>query len=586
MLFSLLKYWKKFYQICNNQFIKCYNKIYFYSLLNYVPDPIVIIQDEKPVYQNLSCEKLLGTCFKTNPPRHFLDEVAPEDRELAQEYAALHLQGQATPELFTLHLLARDGRRVAVESHAHAITYQGRPAILAVQRDISNRLRLEAQRSRQQVAIERQRAEDTLRESEASYRALLEGSIQGLFIHIDGTIQFANLAIVRMFGYAATEDLIGQDGSIFIAPEEMERMAGYRQARLRGETAPNHYEYRGIKRDGTRIWVEYLASRVMWEGKPAVMATFLDITERKQAEATLIEAKEAAEVAAMAKSAFLASMSHEIRTPMNGVIGMTGLLLDTPLDTTQLDFVETIRRSGDALLTIINDILDFSKIEAGKIELEILEFDLRTAIEDVLDLLAEQAASKGLEIGALVPPELPTWLAGDTGRLRQVLTNLVSNAIKFTEHGEVIVQVSRVEQTAEEVQLRFEVSDTGIGIPLDVQSRLFQAFTQADASTTRKYGGTGLGLAISRRLVELMGGTMGVESTPGEGSTFWFTTQVQLGLNPPSDSPPHPSQSLCGVRVLCVDDNETNRRIFEMQLHAWGMEVVCVADGPSTAWPK
>ncbi len=196
-------------------------------------------------------------------------------------------------------------------------------------------------------------------------------------------------------------------------------------------------------------------------------------------------------------------------------------------------------------------------------------------------MLAEQASAKDLEIGALVPPELPTGLVGDPGRLRQVLTNLVSNAIKFTERGEILVQVSCLEQRGTEALLRFEVSDTGIGIPFEVQQQLFEAFTQADASTTRKYGGTGLGLAISRRLVELMGGTIGVNSTPGEGSKFWFTSQVNIGTNRPDDIDTQEAQALCGARVLCVDDHETNRQIFNMQLRAWGMEVDCVGDGPT-----
>ncbi len=528
-------------------------------------DPIAVIQDGKRVYQNPARARLLGDRLDDAALPDFLDEVAPEDRERIRAYATQRLTGKAMPDQYTAKLVARDGRLIPVEVRPAIIDYDGRPAILVIQRDISERLHIEAQ----------------LRESEGRYRSLLEGSLQGLLIYADSVIQFTNPALALMFGYDSTEALVGQEVYIIVAPEEIERMEGYRQARLRGEPAPSHYEFLGIQRDGTRIWIECLVSRVVWDGQSAVMATFLDITERKRTETAMREAKEAAEAAAMAKSSFLAAMSHEIRTPMNGVIGMTSLLLDTPLDSTQRDFVETIRRSGDALLTIINDILDFSKIEAGKLELEVLEFDLRTAIEDILDLLAEQAASKGLEIGALVPPDLPTWLVGDAGRLRQVLTNLAGNAVKFTEHGEVVVQVSSVEQTADDVLLRFEVADTGIGIPLEAQSRLFQAFTQADVSTTRKYGGTGLGLAISRRLVELMGGAMGVESTPGEGSTFWFTVRVYIGLNPPVHTYSHPSQALCGVRVLCVDDNETNRRIFEMQLQAWGMEVDCVADGPT-----
>jgi PAS domain S-box-containing protein len=429
------------------------------------------------------------------------------------------------------------------------------------------------------IAIERQRAEDALRESEMRYRTLVEGSLQGLFIHVDGIIQFANSAIVRIFGYTKAEEFVGQNYCLLVAPEELCRLEGYRQARLRGELVPSRYEFMGLKRDGARLWLECLATLLMWDGKPAEMATILDITTRKQTEAALHKAKEAAEAAAMAKSSFLATMSHEIRTPMNGVIGMTGLLLDTPLDTTQREYVETIRRSGDTLLTIINDILDFSKIDAGKLELEVLEFDLRTAIEDTLELLAEQAAAKDLEIGVLIPPDLPTWLVGDPGRLRQVLTNLVGNAIKFTDQGEVFVKVSCVEQKTDDVLLCFEVSDTGIGIPFKAQQHLFEAFTQADTSTTRKYGGTGLGLAISRRLVELMGGKLSVNSIPGEGSIFEFTARIKVGSSPPINMDSDTAQVLRGVRVLCVDDHETKRQILSMQLSAWGMEVDCVSDG-------
>jgi two-component system sensor histidine kinase/response regulator len=387
---------------------------------------------------------------------------------------------------------------------------------------------------------------------------------------------FVNRAFLRTYGYEEC-NLIGENVSFIRSPlNSAEVTAGILPGTLAGGWQG---ELWNRKRDGTDFLILLSAAAVMdkYGNLEATVGVARDITERKRGEAELMRAREHAESATRAKSEFLSNMSHEIRTPLNGVIGMSGLLLDTELTAQQREYADIVRRSGEALLALINDILDFSKIEAGKLEIESYPFDLCEAVEDVNEMLASKAREKNIGLSLDYPPQTPRRFSGDGSRVRQIVTNLVGNAIKFTSNGSVLISVQCEAKQGEQAQMRISVSDSGVGIGPENIGRLFEKFTQVDASTTRNFGGTGLGLAISKQLVNLMGGSIGVESQPGEGSTFWFKLPLQVDTQAgPVD---RPLADLHGVHALIVDDNDVTRHVLQEQIAGWGMRHGSAAGG-------
>ena len=461
--------------------------------------------------------------------------------------------------LGTLRMLAEGANRFSQGDHAVRIAPEGAPEVGLAAEAFNN------------MANNIESLIASLGKSESKNKLLatiVEQSSEAIWtVDLAGSITSWNSGAAAMFGYPPTE-VVGR--ALKVGESTAEEEKARTQRLLEGEKFS--YDAKAMTRSGTAIDIQVAVAPLLDDNNECVgsISVARDVTQSKRSEEALRLAREAAEAANHAKSSFLARMSHEIRTPMNGVLGMTELLLETSLTSNQRKYAETVQRSGENLLGIINDLLDFSKIEAGKLELEKVDMDLRRTIEDIVDLLAERAHAKGLELACSIPSGLPTHVRGDPLRLGQVLTNLVGNAIKFTERGAIVIRVAGVEDSGTRITMRFEVSDTGLGITQEAQSRIFEEFTQADGSTTRKHGGSGLGLAISKQLVEMMGGNIHVESALGAGSTFWFTSSFEK-QETQSQQDSAPIGMLTGVRALIVEATAVNRGILHSQMSNWGM---------------
>jgi two-component system, sensor histidine kinase and response regulator len=526
-------------------------------LVEVSPDAILVHRQGKIIFVNAAGIDLLGAANGEALLGMDLRALSPDDPawgDPAIPSAGKQSGGKARD--FALRRL--DGQKIEVEAVATGFTYQDSPAVQMMIRDVT--------------AIRQQ--SEKLEASERRFRSLFENVAEGVYQSSeDGKILEANPALVEMLGYGSLDELkaidIGKD--LYVDPQDRDAV----RLLLAQEGGLSGRELRLRRKDGSVITVlENARSVPRADGEIAhYEGTLTDISQLKQAEETLMQARDQALHVSRMKSEFLANVSHEIRTPMNGVIGMADLLSETALSSEQREYADAVRRSAHYLLNIINDILDFSKIEAGRLELEAIDFDLRESMEDVVELLAEKAQEKGLDLFAQIDPRLPAHFVGDPYRIQQVVTNLVGNAIKFTHEGNVIVRVRHEGG----VKLIVEVEDTGIGVAPDMRERLFQPFTQADGSTTRKFGGTGLGLAISRQLVELMGGVIGMRAAAGQGSVFFF--ELPLPVSPSAFSLEvnlTPVVAQRRPKALLATTNPARTAAYRAALETLGMEVNCV----------
>ncbi len=529
-----------------------------YALLMLNPEGYV-------VSWNAGAERIKGYKADEIIGKHFSCFYTPEDKARGHPAEVLERASRAGKHEEEGWRMRKDGSRF----WAHLV--------LTAIRDEQGTLRGYAKVTRD--ITERKQNEEALRQSEQRFTLAFEHAAIGMaLVSLEGRWLKVNAAVCKLSGYSA-EELMQQTFQEITHPDDLDLDLANVRKLVAGEINSYRMEKRYFRKDGQIVWVLLGVSLARdKENRPLYFISQIeDITEQKEAMARQVELTAKAQAAERAKSEFLAIMSHEIRTPMNGVIGMTGILADTELNEMQRDCVRTITSSGESLLAVINDILDYSKIEVGRMEMESRSFNLRECVEEALDLFATQIRLKNLEVAYLIAPEVPVLLIGDPMRLRQVLVNLIGNAVKFTPQGEILVNVACRGRHESDHELIFSVADTGIGIPREGLPQLFQAFQQVDTSTTRRYGGTGLGLVISKRMTELMGGTMWVESEPGRGSTFFFTVKLKATVEGAAESRPASPAALASKSALIVEDTATNRRILESQLKAWELAPVSVS---------
>ena len=577
---------REFLEESENRFRTLFEQVPFISVQGYDKERNVI-------FWNSASELLYGYPAKEALGKRLEDLIIPAEK-IQEHVEAISAWIQGGPPLPPSEVMLKraDGSSVHVfSSHVLIRNVRGEKEFYAIDIDIT----------------ERKRLEEHLSSNEEKYRLLVETAQEAICVAQDERLVYFNPTVSDMLGYSDSE-LSSMHFLEMVYEDDRELLLQNYRKRLAGSGVEQSYEIRLLRKDGTVAWVELKATLIEWNGSPATLVFLNDITTQKAALRELMETNRRLELAIertrefaskadaanRAKSDFLANMSHEIRTPMNGVLGMAGLLLDTELNREQRRCAEAVRASAESLLGVLNDILDFSKIEAGKLDLERLRFDLFVMLDDFAAGMAVRAHQKKLEFICAPDPDVPSRLLGDPGRLRQILTNLVGNAIKFTSKGEVVVRVSLEEESEQSALLRFSVRDTGIGVPDEIKESVFEKFIQGDSTTTRRYGGTGLGLSISKQLVEMMGGRIGVESPPklsaenglshwseaGPGSDFFFTvrcekqpSEVESGIVVQGE--------LSGVRVLIVDDNATNREIVRAHLVSRGMRPFEAQDGAS-----
>ncbi len=525
---------------------------------------------EQELSPNRALQEMLGYSEKELSRLETWDEITPPDESAAdaKRYGEL-VQGKREKDEWEQRLIHRDGRIVVTSVRFSLLRDpSGRPQYVA---------------SLQEDITERRRTEDALRESEAYNKLLFQESIIPMLVLDCETRRYVdcNRAAAQINGYSRREELLGKTTLDVSAPTQYDGSdspsAALKRSKIGQEQGHSIFEWRHQRPDGT-VWdAEVHLTTFTYHGRKQFQLTLVDITERNLAERALRQAKELAEEATKMKSDFLANMSHEIRTPMNAILGMTHLALKTELTPKQSDYLTKTKVAAQALLGIINDVLDFSKIEAGKLDMEAANFRLDNVLENLSSVVSQKAHDKNLEFLIAAPPDVPVSIVGDALRLGQILINLVNNAVKFTDHGEVAVTVALEERVSDRIKLKFSVRDSGIGMTPEQTARLFQPFSQADTSTTRKYGGTGLGLSISKRLVEMMGGKIWVESTHGTGSTFGFTAWFGLGPGEPKRKRFIPD--LVGVRVLVVDDNAQAREILSTVLRGFSLRADSASSG-------